>query len=225
MRIAREAGKKPEDTYILESFGPLAKTKSYKNFEEKYGKNFITQRVPIAMGIGEVDKELRKIISVQDNKILNFAYLTGNHDMASLREFIDNLLGLDDSLGKVHRKNRRDFIKFCKKQLNLTKEEMKDPETVWYNTMKWHYSRNVKQVQTTIQDALAIYWRPNIPGSWNGMHDKFLQKPTQKALLDYWSKVFPKDFLTRDNESGINPGYKKAVDRFIKLMNELYPDE
>ena len=91
--------------------------------------------------------------------------------------------------------------------------------------MKWHYSRNVKQVQTTIQDALGIYWRPNIPGSWNGMQDKYLMKSTPEALLPFWSRVFPKDFLERDNVEGINPGYKKAANRFVQMMKILYPDK
>lgn len=226
MRVAKEVGKKPEDTYILESFGPLAKTKAYKNFENKYGKNFITQKVPIGMGISESDKKLQKLNFVKDNdQIQNFAYLTGNHDMPSLREYIDNLLGLDDSIKKIDKKAQRRFKKFCKKELNLTKEEMKNSETVWLNTMKWHYSKNIKQVQTTLQDVLGIYWRPNIPGNWNGMYDKYLQKPTPKALLNYWSKVFPKDFLTRENVSGVNPGYSQLVERFAKLMSELFPNE
>ena len=226
VRIAEECGKKPEDTYILESFGPLARTDAYKKFEEKYGKKFITQRVPIAMGIAETNKKLLNLNYAEIKEdTMPYAYLTGNHDMASLREYIDNLLGFNDSIKKVDKKSQKRFKKFCKEQLKLTKEEMKNPETVWLNAMKWHYSRNVKQVQTTLQDALGIYWRPNTPGNWNGMYDKFLQKPTATALLDYWCKVFPKDFLTRDNESGIEPGYLKAVNRFKQIMDELYPEE
>jgi hypothetical protein len=90
--------------------------------------------------------------------------------------------------------------------------------------MKWFYTRGVKQVQTTLQDALGIYWRPNIPGYWNGMEDKFMQKATPEALLPFWCKVFPKDFLSRDNVSGINPGYKDFADRYTHMMNDLYPD-
>ena len=220
LRLAKEVGKNPEDTYILESFGPLAKTPAYKNFEKKYGNDFISQRIPIGMGISEKDKELQKLNSVEEkDEIQNLAYLTGNHDMPSLREFIDTLLT------KSNKKTKARFIDFCKKQLKLTKKERENPEKIWLNAMKWHYTKNVKQVQTTIQDALGIYWRPNIPGFWNGMQDKFLQKATPEALLPFWSKVFPKDFLERDNILGINPGYKKAADNFVKMMQKLYPEK
>lgn len=141
--------------------------------------------------------------------------------MASLREYIDNLMG--NGTKKVSKKTQKSFEKFCKKELKLTNEEIKNSDIVFENTMKWFYTKNVKQVQTTLQDALGIYWRPNIPGSWNGMKDKFLLKPTPEALLPYWSKVFPKDFLVRDNQSGINSGYKVAADKFVDMINELYP--
>ena len=102
---------------------------------------------------------------------------------------------------------------------------MENPDKIFENAMKWHYTKNVKQVQTTLSDALGIYYRPNIPGHWNGMHDKYLMKPTSQGLLSYWSTVFPKDFLERDNVYGINPGYKKAADKFVKLMKILFPDK
>lgn len=222
IRLAKEVGKKPEDTYILESFGPLAKTPAYKKFERKYGKNFMSQRVPVSMGLYETDKKLKKLnLASDDKKIQNYAYLTGNHDMASLREYINNLMG--NGTQKVSKKTQKSFEKFCKEELELTDEEIKNSDIVFENTMKWFYTKNVKQVQTTLQDALGIYWRPNIPGSWNGIKDKFLLKPTPEALLPYWSKVFPKDFLVRDNQNGINSGYKVAADKFIDMINELYP--
>ena len=34
----RELGLKPEETYVLEDFGPLAKTKMYKTFLKKIRK-------------------------------------------------------------------------------------------------------------------------------------------------------------------------------------------
>ena len=223
VRIAKEVGKKPEDTYILESFGPLAKTRAYKNFEKKYGRDFITQRIPIAMGMAESNKKLRKLNSFSQSSIVqNLAYLTGNHDLPSLREFIDKLLGKSFDGKNLNKMAREEFKEFCKNELKLNDEEIKNSKTVWENAMKWHYSQNVKQVQTTLQDALGIYWRPNIPGYWEGMMDKFLMLPSKEALTNYWSRVFPKDFLERDNISGINPGYKKAADNFVKMMEDLY---
>lgn len=225
IRVARELGKNPEDTYILESFGPLAKTKAYKNFEKLYGANFISQRVPIAMGIGESNKALKKLNSTESPTTTTqpLAYLTGNHDMPSLREYIDKFIG--KSTKRVSKKSKEMFENFCKNELMLTEEEMKNPNIIFENAMKWHYTKNVKQVQTTIQDALGLYWRPNIPGFWNGMEDKYLMKPTPEALLPFWSKVFPKDFLERENLSGINSGYKSLADKFIEMMQELFPND
>ena len=153
------------------------------------------------------------------------AYLTGNHDMPSLKQYIDKLTGHGINGETVDKKTMKRFEEFCKKELKLTPKEIKNPDKIYENAMKWHYTKNVKQVQTTIQDALGIYYRPNIPGFWNGMHDKYLMKPTPEGLLPYWSTVFPKDFLERDNIYGINPGYKKAADKFVKMMNKLFPKE
>ena len=209
IRVAKELGLKPEETYVLEDFGPLAKTKAYKDFRKKFGKNFISQQVPVGMDI--CDPKNKKHL----NK--NVAILTGNHDMPPLREFVDKLMD-----GSLNKRAKKKFETFCKKELNLTEKEMNDKDAVYENLLKWHYTNDVKQVQTTLQDALGIYFRPNIPGFWNGMLDKFLMKTTPEALLPYWSRVFPKDFLTRDNQSGINPGYKKLADKFVQIMKDLY---
>lgn len=212
IRSARELGLKPEETYILEDFGPLAKTKLYKEFQKKSGKDFISQHVPVGMDI--CDPKNRK--KMKDN----IAILTGNHDMPPLREFVDKLM---DS--KLNKRVQKKFADFCTKELQLTPDEIKSKDAVFENLMKWHYTQNVKQVQTTLQDALGIYYRPNIPGFWHGIRDKFLMKTTPEALLPYWNKVFPKDFLERNNESGINPGYKNLADKFIEMMRSLYPKE
>ena len=209
IRVAKELGLKPEETYVLEDFGPLAKTKAYKDFRKKFGKNFISQHVPVGMDI--CDPKNKKHL----NK--NVAILTGNHDMPPLREFVDKLMD-----GSLNKRAKKKFETFCKKELNLTEEEMNSKDAVYENLLKWHYTNDVKQVQTTLQDALGIYFRPNIPGFWNGMKDKFLMKTTPEALLPYWSRVFPKDFLTRDNQSGINPGYKSLADKFVQMMRDLY---
>lgn len=209
IRVAKELGLKPEETYVLEDFGPLAKTKAYKDFRKKFGKNFISQHVPVGMDI--CDPKNKKHL----NK--NVAILTGNHDMPPLREFVDKLMD-----GSLNKRAKKKFETFCKKELNLTEEEINSKDAVYENLLKWHYTNDVKQVQTTLQDALGIYFRPNIPGFWNGMMDKFLMKTTPEALLPYWSRVFPKDFLTRDNQSGINPGYKSLADKFVQMMRDLY---
>ncbi len=215
VRVAKELGKKPEDTYILEDFGPLGKTKAYMQFQKKYGKNFTSQQIPVGMNICD-PKNKKKMKS-------NVAILTGNHDMPPLREFVDKLTGNPET--KQDKKLHSQFETFCREELKLTDEEMKDKDSIFSNLMKWHYTMNVKQVQTTLQDALGIYFRPNIPGFWNGTMDKFMMKTTPEALLPYWSRVFPKDFLSRDNKNGINPGYKTFADKFVQMMKELYPKE
>lgn len=226
-RVAKEVGKAPEDTYVLEDFGPLAQTKLYKEYEKAHGKDFISQRVPIAMGIagsGVKWDKLNSPFEIKENS--NVALLTGNHDLPTLRDFIDDLTDKSytpNDLAKIN--TRRIFQEFCKKELKLTPLEMESKDVIYEKIMEWHYSRPVKQVQTTLSDALGIYYRPNIPGFWNGMEDKFLMKTTKEALFPFWNRVFPKDFLTRENHQGINPGYKKEADNFIEMMNRLYPNE
>ncbi|MCQ2754631.1 MAG: 4-alpha-glucanotransferase [bacterium] len=204
IRIAKECGKEPENAYILESFGDLSKTDAYKRIEKQYGMYFTSQVVQ--------DFNLRY---KADNK-KNVAVLTGNHDLPPLREKMDDLIGKGDKKSLIEKSK---FYIFCKKELNLTKEEMKNPNEIYKNLLKWFYIKNDGEVQTTLQDALGIYWRPNIPGSWNGMYDKYLQKTTKEALLPYWSKVFPPNFLINDNKSGVLPGYKENADKFVELMN------
>lgn len=226
VRVAKEAGKKPEDCYILEDFGPLGETPAYKEFKSKYGKNFISQRLPLANGIG---RDVTKAHDLSDasnpynlKNQVNTAILTGNHDLASLREFVDFLLNNPAKRFKDGKNSPAIFKDFCKKELKLNDSEMKDNELVAKELMKWHYTQDVKQVQTTLQDVLGLYFRPNIPGSWHGMKDKWLKKATPEAMMHYWGNVFPKGFLHRENESGINPGYKKPADEFVKTMQDMY---
>lgn len=230
MRVAKEEGKIPQDCYILEDFGPLAETKAYKEFKNKFGDDFISQRIPIAMGIGENIQQKQDITNINYPEKLknqkNIALLTGNHDLPPLKEYVDLLLDSDSKSGISLGRGKNSpalFRDFCKKELKLTKEEMKDHDLVMRELMKWHYTRNnIKQVQTTLQDALGIYYRPNIPGYWNGMEDKYKMKTTAEALLPYWSRVFPKDFLDRTDKSGINPGYKDLAQNYIQMMQELF---
>lgn len=224
-RVAKEQGLKPSDCYILEDFGPLAETKAYKEFKNNFAEDFVSQRIPIAMGIGEnINKaQDQNNISNPENieKQKNIAILTGNHDLPPLREYVDLLL--DNKPKDINGKNSPAlFREFCKDELHLTKNEMADKDLVLKELMKWHYTRNVKQVQTTLQDALGLYFRPNIPGFWNGMEDKYKMKTTAEALLPFWSRVFPKDFLTRTDKSGINPGYKDLADDYVKMMDDLF---
>lgn len=137
--------------------------------------------------------------------------------MLTMRELIDKYMS-----PSTPKPIQKVFKRFCENELQLTPEEIKDKDLIFDNILKLHYTRDVKQVQTTLQDALEIYFRPNIPGSWNGMYDKFLMKTTPEALLNYWSRVFPKGFPVCDNKSGINSGYKLLADKFIELMPQLY---
>ena len=226
LRVAKEVGKKPEDTFVLEDFGPLAQTDVYKEYYKTYGQKFISQRVPIAMGISGSGVKFDKLNSPFKMREKNVALLTGNHDLPSMRQFIDELTDVTNpNLSKAQKKTQKIFAEFCKKELKLSSEEMKNKDLIFEKVLEWHYKQDVKQVQTTLADALGIYYRHNIPGRWNGMDDKFLMKPNADALLPYWSKVFPKDFLSRENRSGINPGYKKEADKFVEMMSKLYPSE
>lgn len=225
-RVAKEQGLNPSDCYILEDFGPLAETDAYKEFKKDFAEDFVSQRIPIAMGIGENINKAQDKTNISNPKNLagqkNIALLTGNHDLPPLREYVDLLL--DNKPKNFNGDNSPMlFRKFCKEELHLTDEDLKNRDVVMRELMKWHYTReNVKQVQTTLQDALGLYFRPNIPGFWNGMEDKYKMKTTAEALLPFWSRVFPKDFLSRTDKTGINPGYKDLADDYIKMMDDLF---
>lgn len=222
IRIAKELGKKPEDCYILEDFGPLAQTPAYKEFRSTYGKDFMSQRVPIAMGISGSGLKLDALNSPFNMKDKNVALLTGNHDLPPLKQFVDDLMDTTNPDLTVGQQNTQKLFRhFCLNELNIDPKDINDKDKVFEKVMEWHYTSDVKQVQTTLSDALGIYYRPNIPGYWNGHQDKYLMKTTPEALLPFWSRVFPKDFLTRDDMSGITPGYKKAADKFVEMMQNL----
>lgn len=226
IRVAKELGKKPEDCYILEDFGPLAQTPAYKEFRTTYGKDFMSQRVPIAMGISGSGLKWDKLNSPFEMKDKNVAILTGNHDLPPLKQFIDELMDVTNpDLSMPQKTAQKIFREFCLTKLDIKPEDINNKDVVFDKVMEWHYKTGVKQVQTTISDALGIYYRPNIPGYWNGHHDKYLMKTTPEALLPFWSRVFPKDFLNRDDMGGINPGYKKAADKFTQLMQKLTSNE
>ena len=226
IRVAKELGKKPEDCYILEDFGPLAQTPAYKEFRTTYGKDFMSQRVPIAMGISGSGLKWDKLNSPFEMKDKNVAILTGNHDLPPLKQFIDELMDVTNpDLSMSQKTAQKIFREFCLTKLDIKPEDINNKDVVFDKVMEWHYKTGVKQVQTTISDALGIYYRPNIPGYWNGHHDKYLMKTTPEALLPFWSRVFPKDFLNRDDMGGINPGYKKAADKFTQLMQKLTSNE
>lgn len=226
VRTAKESNLKPEDCYILEDFGPLAETPAYKDFKAQYGEQFASQRVPIAMGIGErneVFKEMNEFSNPYNiNAQKNVAILTGNHDLPPLRDYVDKLLDEKPIQNKDGKNSPALFREFCQKELKLSTEEIKNHDLVHKELMKWHYTRKAKQVQTTLQDSLGINYRPNIPGFWNGSRDKFLQKTSTEALLPFWSKVFPKGFLNRVQEDGFNPGYAKKAGEYIKTMQKLF---
>lgn len=226
IRAAKEVGKNPEDSFILEDFGPLAQTDLYKEFSKVYGDKFISQRVPVAMGIsgsGLKWDALNSPFGIE--KQSNIALLTGNHDLPPLKQFVDELMDIEPAASPAQRKAQAIFTQFCLNELKIDPKDIKNKDLVYDEVMKWHYTRNVKQVQTTLSDALGIYYRPNIPGYWNGHHDKYLMKTTPEALFPFWSRVFPKDFLSRDDMGGINPGYKKAADKFVEMMKNLTSNE
>lgn len=226
IRAAKEVGKKPEDSYILEDFGPLAQTPLYKEYSKAYGEQFISQRVPVAMGIGGSGEKWDSLNSPFDIKPhSNIALLTGNHDLPPLRQFVDDLMDRTSELTPAQQKAQAIFSQFCLTELKIDPKDLNNKEVVFDEIMKWHYTRDVKQVQTTLSDALGIYYRPNIPGYWNGHHDRYLMKTTPEALFPFWSRVFPKDFLNRENQSGINSGYKNAADKFVEMMKKLYSGE
>ena len=225
-RVAKEQGLKPEDCYTIESLGPLSETKAYKEFDKKHGENFVTQRIPIAAGIGKSINKAQPNNSSNPKNLnqYNVTLLTGNHDYASLREYVDLLLTEKPKTYKDGDNSPKLFREFCKKELKLNNKQMEDKENVAKKTLIWHYQQPVKRVDTTISDALGIYFRPNYPGHWLGEEDVYLKKPEPHALVRPWSNVFEKGFLNKPktNPPGLKPGYKEKADEYIKTMQDLF---
>ena len=104
---------------------------------------------------------------------------------------------------------------------------MKDSELVLHETLKWYYSQPVKQVSTTISDALGIYQRFNRPGHWLGSEDLYLRKTDAVSQFRPWSYVFDKGFLDNKKHFGPNcyTGYKEKADSYIEMMQYMYGEK
>lgn len=232
LRVAEEEGLIPEDTFIAEDLGSVCATETFTEFMEKYGHKLAGLRLPISYGIDLVIDGVKDINHPYNDSnpykikggVENVALLSGSHDPPALMEVIEILLTSEPKIfgdGMVN--SPFHFRAFCKNELQLTDEQLQDYLLVSREILKWLYSKPARHVQTTISDALGIYFRPNIPGGWNGSHEKWEMKNTVNGLFSYWGRQFPKGFLSRDDKSGINPGYKERSEQYIALINELFP--
>ncbi len=227
--------KLPETTPIKQEYNQFCKDKgdlwldtysTYNALSKRHGDNFVTQRIPIAAGIGKSINKAQPNNSSNPKNLnqYNVTLLTGNHDYASLREYVDLLLTEKPKTYKDGDNSPKLFREFCKKELKLNNKQMEDKENVAKKTLIWHYQQPVKRVDTTISDTLGIYFRPNYPGHWLGEEDVYLKKPEPHALVRPWSNVFEKGFLNKPktNPPGLKPGYKEKADEYIKTMQDLF---
>jgi hypothetical protein len=166
-------------------------------------------------------------------RIENIAMSSGAHDQQSLMGFTKLLLtnpgdGRDGQSNSPHH-----FRAFLKGQFKMTDEAVNktDEKSLYITTRKilmWMYTKPARHVQTTISDALGIYFRPHIPNNWNGMPAKWGMEPTPVGQFHYWSSRFHKGFLDRSAKNGehdfygISPGYKERANAFVKLMQGLF---
>jgi hypothetical protein len=234
IRVAIEEGLDPKSTFIVEDLGSVCVTKACQNFIIKYQDTLAGLRLPVTYGI-DLAINSPKLIDDPHNDsnpynikggVENVALLSGSHDPPALMEVIDTLLDstpLTFDGGYVNSPHH--FRAFCQAELGITPDKLWDHYYVSREVLKWLYSKPARHVQTTISDALGIYFRPNIPGGWNGSENKWNMKNTIDGLFNYWGKQFPKGFLTRDDKGGIFPGYKERADLYIAMMNDLFPDE
>lgn len=231
LRVAKEENLSPEDTFIIEDLGSVCATKVYNKFMEKYGKKLAGLRLPITYGI-DLNLDGAKYINDVYNDsnpynikggIENVALLSGSHDPPALMEVIKTLMEAHE----IHYEDGNvnspvHFKAFCKEQLQLTDKDMHDYYKTNMACLRWIYKQPARHAQTTISDALGLYFRPNIPGGWNGSQNKWEMQNTVDGLFNYWGAQFPKGFLSRYDNNGINPGYKKRTEQYLELMNELF---
>jgi hypothetical protein len=251
IRIANEAGLKPENAFIVEDLGGVCGTDTFKGVMSKYGDKLSGLRLPMAYGIentigskrdleGNPHSPWGKDVSEPEN----FAILSSSHDPPTMMETIETCLknAKRDSQGNLInvekiKKSKDENLKDSSylmlkllKEAGLPEKELKEKnEDTYYKAdqklLEWMYKKPAKHIQTTISDALGIYFRPNLPGFWNGIKDKFFMKQGKEAEFNFWGTTFPKGFLDRDDESGITPGYKKRADTFVNNMKTLFPPE
>jgi hypothetical protein len=135
----------------------------------------------------------------------------------------------------------------------LRLRDLKDKSTETYYTasqklLEWMYKLPAKHMQTTISDALGINFRPNIPGFWNGNSKEELvekagiidmskvtdQKEKDNILWNmkpntdtfgFWNMRFSKGFLDNDSKDPQAPGYKERANKFVNMMQRLFPDK
>ncbi|MFZ5986535.1 MAG: 4-alpha-glucanotransferase [Bacillota bacterium] len=234
LRVAKEEGFSPEDTFIVEDLGSVCATETFNAFMREYGTRLAGLRLPITYGI-DVSIDAPKIIDHHNNDsnpynikggIENVALLSGSHDPPALIEIIATLLeSPDKDFGGGYVNSPMHFRAFCRQQLNINDDQFWDYRKINLECLKWIYRQPARHAQTTVSDALGIYFRPNMPGGWNGSEDKWYMKNTIDGLFNYWGRQFPKGFLTRDDKGGMYPGYKQNADQYISLMQELYPSE
>lgn len=233
LRIAAEEGLTPEDTFIVEDLGSVCATETFEAFMKEYGSKLSGLRLPITYGIDMVLNGAKEINHKFNDSnpynikggIENVALLSGSHDPPALMEVIETLMSSKEIYydggavnSPVHFKN------FCWHELGMTSDQIHDFHKVCLECLRWIYKKPARHAQTTISDALGIYFRPNIPGGFNGARDKWEMKPSIEGLFNYWGKQFPKGFLKREDQGGYNPGYKTRAKQYVALMQELYPE-
>jgi len=249
MRVATESELEPENTFIVEDLGGVCETPTFKQTMEKYGDKLSGLRLPTAYGIESTIGSERllennphspwgKDVEHPDG----FAVLSGSHDPPTLMETVEiaisnakrdeggNIIS-PEKLEEINNPKLKDSSYLMLKLAQEAGMEMKDlkqsNDATYYKTsrnlLEWMYKKPAKHMQTTISDALGIYFRPNVPDSWNGNNDRFLMKQTRDGQFNFWSNRFAKGFLDRDDKSGINAGYKERAQNFVNMMQKLFP--
>ncbi|OGI00268.1 MAG: hypothetical protein A2Y25_01405 [Candidatus Melainabacteria bacterium GWF2_37_15] len=265
IRVAEESGLKAENAFIVEDLGGVCETDAFKKTMEKYGDKLSGLRLPVAYGIETtIGRERSMAGNPHDpwgNEVKNpetIAMLSGSHDPPTTMHTIEVTLSnakRDEAANVIGNRqlqakkdmNLRDssyqMIRLARRAGAKLSDMKENTEETYYKTSKklleWMYKKPAKHMQTTISDALGIYFRPNIPGFWKETpKDKLIEeagvinmdKVTSQQEKDtinwnmkpntetfgFWSSRFPKGFLNNE--------YKERADNFIKMMQDLFPD-
>ncbi len=237
LRIAEDLGLKPEDTFIVEDLGGVCETKTFKKTMKKYGDQLAGLRVPVQFGVNmsldnyDMSGNVHHIYEcTKDDLAARTAILSGSHDPQTVMETMDFLMKNQnaDENKNVKSNSVSIYNKFCEEKLGLPKEvyakkSVKNMQEVTMKTLEWLYKLPAKHMQTTISDALAIKFRPNIPGNWNlnpevksfGEYDDKDPIMTPQLPFYCWGHQLPKNFL--------GDKFKENTERFVGMMQKLFP--
>ncbi|MBQ4114829.1 4-alpha-glucanotransferase [bacterium] len=213
----RLAGKKgSKNSYVIESLGKLTESEFYdKNFKQVYGKDFVGQIVIFPKYYD--DKKLIEQIKKEGS---NIAVLSGNHDKATLMEYLRTTF---EDIKKGNKTVETERLKnFANETFGMTVDSYTDLDDLHYKMMEWFYRTfDGCHLHTTMADSLGIEARINVPGITQLDLSKYMKSNDPDDKLALWSETYEVDWLEKTNKSGACPQYRDRKVRFIDVQNKV----